>query len=151
MKGIWIFAVAALVAGRVAAASGTDREGERTDCVGWGPDSAYGRTFDPATIGTVRGEVVAIELVNPRKGMACGVCLELRTEEGRLRVHLGPYPYVARHAGWLALHDAVEVTGSRVVFKGAPALMATSLKMGDEILVLRGLRGLPAWGEEGAR
>jgi hypothetical protein len=102
--------------------------------------------FDPAAMETVRGQVVTLELFNPRKGMACGMCLQLRVGEETLHVHLGPRRYVARHMGRLASRDVVEVTGSRVLFKGEPTLIATSLRRGDETVVLRSPRGVPAWG-----
>ena len=142
----WIVVVAALVAGWGAAAGSADREVGKADCVGWGLNSAYGRMFDPASVETVRGQVMAVELVNPRKGMACGVCLELRTEQETLHVHLGPRGYVARHTGRLAPEDTIEVTGSRVLFKGEPTLIATSFRVGNETVVLRSPRGVPAWG-----
>ena len=88
---------------------------------------------------------MAIDLVNPRKGMACGVCLTLRTEEGPVSVHLGPECYINQQATRVEPHDAVHVTGSRVCLKGAPIIVATKLEKGDETLVLRNARGVPAW------
>lgn len=113
--------------------------------VGWGPGSAYGRLFDPATIETVRGEVTAVDLVNPRKGMACGVCLTLRTEAESLTVHLGPEWHISRQEVGLDVHDQVEVTGSRIHFKGEPVIITAKLRKGDETLVLRDARGVPVW------
>lgn len=111
----------------------------------WGPESAYGRLFDPATVETVRGEVAAVDMINPRKGMVCGVCLTLRTDEGPLFAHLGPEPYISRQEMRIEVHDTVEVTGSRIVFKGQPVIIATVVRCGDRVLLLRDARGVPVW------
>jgi hypothetical protein len=112
---------------------------------GWGPGTSYGRIFDPATVETIRGEVVSVDLITPRKGMTSGVHLVVKTEEGPLSVHLGPEWYVSRQETRIETNDTVEVKGSRVVFKGEPAMVAAELKKGDETLVLRDGRGVPVW------
>ena len=117
--------------------------------VGWGPDSAYGRLFDPATVETVRGEVTVVDLINPRKGMECGVCFTLRTEEEELAVHLGPERYISRKVVGIELHDQIEVTGSRIVFKGAPVIIVAELRKGDATFVLRDADGVPVWSDRG--
>jgi hypothetical protein len=113
----------------------------------WGPGSAYGRLFDPATIETVRGEVTVVDLINPRKGMECGVCLTLLTEEGELAIHLGPERYVSRQIVGIELYDQIEVTGSRIVFKGEPVIIVAELRKGDATVVLRDARGVPVWSD----
>lgn len=142
-----LVAAAVLASCRGAALNADEDVARGPDCIGWEPDSAYGRQLDPATIETVRGEMVVVELLNPRKGMACGVGLQLPTDEGSLPVHLGPRPYVVDHISWLAERDVFLVTGSRVLFKGEPTLNATQPEAPGEILVLRDDSGMPAWGE----
>jgi hypothetical protein len=142
MRGVAVLA-ALLLGCEVAAGGGEASDEERNG--GWGPGSAYGRMFDPATIETVRGEVTAVELINPRKGMACGVCLTLQTEAGGLTIHLGPERHINRQETGIELHDRLEVTGSRVLFKGEPILIAVRLQKGDATLVLRDGQGVPLW------
>jgi hypothetical protein len=136
---------AALLGGGVAAGSREPSEEERRENGSWGPESAYGRLFDPATIETVHGEVTAVDIINPRKGMTCGVCLTLRTPDGPLLVHLGPEGHVGRQETGIALHDRIEVTGSRIVFKGEPTVIATEIRKGGATLVLRDTQGVPVW------
>lgn len=40
---------------------------------GWGPGSQYDRQYNPQTVETVSGEVVAVEQITPIKGMSPGV------------------------------------------------------------------------------
>jgi hypothetical protein len=102
--------------------------------------------YDPGTVETVRGTVAAVRLINPRKGMACGVCLSVELEDGPLGVHLGPEAYVGRQAVHIFSGDVVEVTGSRVVFKGEPVILAARVRKRDQVLILRDASGLPVWG-----
>lgn len=142
MRGVVVLAAVLLGCG-VAAGGGGAGDEDRNG--GWGPGSAYGRMFDPATIETVRGEVTAVELINPRKGMACGVCLTLQTGAGALTIHLGPLWHISRQETGVEVHDRLEVTGSRVLFKGEPILIAVRLRKGDATLVLRAGQGVPVW------
>ncbi len=112
---------------------------------GWGPGAAYGRLYDPATVETVRGEVVSVDLITPRKGMTSGIHLVVDTDQGPLSVHLGPEWYVSRQETRIEANDAVEVKGSRVVFKSEPAMVAAEITKGDKTLVLRDARGVPVW------
>ncbi|MDJ0704938.1 MAG: hypothetical protein QNJ46_16775 [Leptolyngbyaceae cyanobacterium MO_188.B28] len=42
-------------------------------------------------------------------------------------------------------NDEIEVTGSRINFAGGPAIMATEVRHGNQILTLRNSDGIPAW------
>jgi hypothetical protein len=112
---------------------------------GRGSRGPYGRMFDPATVQTVRGEVASVELINSREDMACGVCLRLRMKEGPLSIHLGPESYVNHQRIRIEVGDAVEVTGSRVLFEGEPVIIAARVRKGNGVLRLRDARGVPAW------
>jgi hypothetical protein len=136
---------AVLLGGLAGAANREDADEKPGGVESWGPGSAYGRLFDPTTIETIRGQVTALEIVNPKKGMACGVCLTLATSEGALAVHLGPESRVDHREIGLEVLDDVEVTGSRILFKGEPVIIATELRRGDRVVVLRDERGVPVW------
>jgi hypothetical protein len=147
VKKRWAIAAAAAVClGCAVPVEGHEKGGERgKGGDGWGPDSAYGRLFDPSTVETVRGEVMAVELINPRKGMVCGVCLTLRTAEGSLFAHLGPEQHISRQEMRIETQDTVEVTGSRIVFKGQPVIIAIEVRWGGRVFLLRDARGVPLW------
>ncbi|HEU4344281.1 MAG TPA: hypothetical protein VFU31_22205 [Candidatus Binatia bacterium] len=43
------------------------------------------------------------------------------------------------------LKDRVEVKGARITFEGKPAIIASEVKKGDEVLRLRDDAGFPVW------
>ena len=93
----------------------------------------------------VLGEVLSIEKVACGQGRHHGVNLLLKTAKGKLAVHLGPTWFVDSQRTKFALHDVVQVAGSRVTFDGKPALIATTVKKGNERLRLRTPDGTPLW------
>lgn len=113
---------------------------------GRGPRGA-GR-YDPTTVDTVAGEIVAVRRVEGRRGGE-GVHLDVRTPGGVLRVHLGPARHLERERFPVAEGQAIEVTGSRVVMRGKPVLLAREARSGEARVVLRDVSGEPAWGRGG--
>jgi hypothetical protein len=111
----------------------------------WGSGTSYGRMFNPKTVETIRGEVVSADFITPLKGMSNGVHLLLKTEGETLSVHLGPEWYISRQEPGIEPKDEIEVTGSRITFEGKPAIIASELKKGDDVLVLRDSNGIPVW------
>lgn len=121
--------------------------------------------YDPATVETIRGEVVAVDRVAPPAGMAGGkgggrmdsrkggmrgplhegVHLRVRTDKETISVHLGPAWYIDNQDVRIAPKDAVAITGSRSTFEGKPALVAATVTKGDEVLTLRDASGYPVW------
>ena len=112
---------------------------------GWGPGGAYGRLYDPKTIETISGEVVAVELHTPMKGMGGGVHLQLKTDKQTISVHLGPVWYIENQDATIEVKDKIEVKGSRVTFDGKPAIIAAEVRKGDQVLKLRDDNGVPHW------
>jgi hypothetical protein len=112
---------------------------------GWGMKGAYGRMYDPATVQTVAGKVVAVNRVAPMKGMGAGVHVALDTQDGMVSVHLGPAWYIERQDTRIEKGDRIEVKGSRVTIAGKPAIIAAEVRKGDQLLILRDANGVPAW------
>lgn len=112
---------------------------------GWGMGGAYQRTYNPATVETVTGEVAAVDRVTPMKGMRSGVHLMVKTGKETISVHLGPSWYFERLDAKIEKGDSVEVKGSRVTVAGKPAIIAAELKKGDALLKLRDDSGAPVW------
>ena len=111
----------------------------------------YGGRYDPQTVETVSGEVLSVEKVSYGRGRYYGIHLILKTSEGELSVHLGPSWFVDRQTMKLEAHDAIEVTGSRVTYRGKPALIAAEVRKGNDTLRLRTAEGLPLWRGSRAR
>lgn len=113
---------------------------------GWGMGSNYNRLYDTKTIETIRGEVIKVDKMTPKKGMTYGVHLMLKTGKEIVSIHLGPAWYLENLDTKIEPKDEVEVTGSRIMFEGKPAIIAAELRKGDEVLKLRDENGFPFWG-----
>lgn len=112
---------------------------------GWGADSQYNRLYDPKTVETVSGEVIAVNHITPTNGMSYGVHLELKTEKETVSVHLGPGWFIENQDITIEPKDKVEIKGSRVMFDGKPAIIAAEVKKNDHVLKLRDQNGIPVW------
>jgi len=112
---------------------------------GWGVGSAYNRMYDITTVETVRGEVARVEQFVPYQGALPGVHLVLTTGSESLSVHLGPAWFIENQDESIDVGDDVAVTGSRILFLGEPAIVAASVRLGEQVLQLRDRRGLPVW------
>ena len=112
---------------------------------GWGEGSRYNRMYDPKTVETVRGEVISVDKITPRKGMSYGLHAVLRTEKEEISVHVGPGWYLEKQAFTLAKGETIEIKGSRITFRKKPAMIAAEVKKGDVLLKLRDENGVPAW------
>jgi uncharacterized protein YgiM (DUF1202 family) len=112
---------------------------------GWGMGTKYQMMYNPATVGTLSGEVVSVDKITPMKGMSYGVHLQLKTEKETIYVHLGPGWYFERLDTKIEKGDKTEVKGSRATMMGKPVIIAAEMKKGDSVLVLRDSAGIPAW------
>jgi hypothetical protein len=112
---------------------------------GWGPGTAYARLYNPQTVETISGEVVSVARITPMQGMYYGVRLIVKTDRETISVHLGPGWYIENQDVTILPKDRVEVRGSRITFEGKPAIIAATVKRGDEELALRDASGFPAW------
>ena len=112
---------------------------------GWGPETDYGRMYNPETVETISGKVVSVDKIPPRKGMSYGVLLKIKAGEETISVHLGPGWYIENQNIIIEPEDTVEIRGSRVPFDGRPVIIAAEIKKGDEVLILRDNNGFPAW------
>lgn len=112
---------------------------------GWGPGTPYTRMYDPKTVETITGHVIKLDRITPLKTMAAGVHMTVKTDKEELSVHLGPAFYLENQDVKIAPKEKVEVKGSRVTFEGKPAIIATEVKKGDEVLRLRDDNGFPMW------
>jgi hypothetical protein len=112
---------------------------------GWGMKGSYQRMYNPATVETIKGEVVAVEKVKPVKGMQYGIHLMVKTDKETIPVHLGPAWFIERQDIRIEKGDRIEVKGSRITINGKPAIIAAEVKKGDHVLSLRDSSGVPTW------
>ncbi len=112
---------------------------------GWGPGTPYNRMYDPAKVETLSGMVEDVTAVVPMKGMNSAVAVTVKTDKETIPVHLGPEWYIGRLDTKIAKGDTIEVKGARATFFGKPAIIASEVKKGDSVLVLRDSQGIPVW------
>jgi len=141
LRSLVLLLLMLLMAGSTAAENGFQGRGSG----GWGAGLPYSRVYEPMSVRTLKGEVVWVKKLVPADGMADGLHLLLKTREMSLPVHLGPLWYLERQDFTLGAGDAIEVTGSQVIFEGMPALIAAEVKKTDNVLLLRETSGFPLW------
>ena len=112
---------------------------------GWGPGGNFGRMFDPTAMETITGEVTSIQELSPVDGMGRGIHLQVKTDTETVPVHLGPSWYLSNQDVQIRQGDKIKVTGSRVKIQEKPAIIASSVTKGTEVLTLRDDKGMPVW------
>jgi hypothetical protein len=118
---------------------------------GWGAGDPSGRMYNPQTVETLSGEVVRVDQTASGRRMSSGVHFTLKTEKETIPVHLGPSWFMEKQAVTIAQGDKVEVSGSRIMYQGKPAIIAAEVKKGGQVLKLRDAAGVPAWAGQGRR
>lgn len=113
---------------------------------GWGVGLPYAASFKPATLRQFQGEIVKLDKIVPRTGMAEGVAMTVRTHNETLTVHLAPLWFLERQDALLLLPgDAVAVSGSSTLLDGQTVIMATAVTRKGKTLLLRDAQGVPVW------
>jgi hypothetical protein len=84
------------------------------------------------------GKVVAVNRHTPKKaGKPERVILVLQTDQGAVKVLLGPAKYYDQQALKLAPGDQVEVKGVKFSRAKTPTLKAREVKKGDQVWILK--------------
>jgi len=112
---------------------------------GWGMGSTYNKMFNPKTVETISGEVISVEKHTPMKSMSYGIHLVLKSAKETISIHVGPGWYIENQDPQIKVKDTVEVTGSRIMFEGKSVIIATEIRVGDQVLILRDGNGYPVW------
>jgi hypothetical protein len=112
---------------------------------GWAAGSKYNRMYDPNTVETDTGEVVSVQKIVPMRRMSGGLHFILKSDKGTISVHLGPVWFLEKEGIKIEPEDRVTVSGSRITFKGKPALIAAEIRKGEKTWKLRDVNGVPLW------
>jgi hypothetical protein len=104
------------------------------------------RLYNPQTVTTVKGQVEKLEEINMgRQRVMTLMEVLLKTDQGILRVHLGPSRYLKEQKFAVKAGDTLEATGSKVTLNNQPALIAREVKVNGKTLKLRDDQGFPVW------
>jgi hypothetical protein len=103
--------------------------------------------YNPQAAVTLTGKVEAINRRAAKKaGKPERVTLVLQTDQGAVKVHLGPADYFDQQALKLAPGDQVEVKAVKVDRAKTPTFTGGEVKKGDQVLKLRDdATGRPLW------
>ena len=105
------------------------------------------KLYNPRAVVTLAGKVTAINRRAAKKaGRPERVIMVLQTDQGAVKVHLGPGDYLDQQALKLAPGDQVEVKGIKVNRLKAPTFIAGEVRKGEQVLKLRDeATGRPLW------
>jgi hypothetical protein len=102
--------------------------------------------YDRGTVETLRGTVIEVERLAPRRFERLSqVHLLLKTDGQSVIVHLGPQSWLAQHNFDLSPGDQVTIKGSRIDRLRHTFLVAGEVKKGNRVLFLRDENGRPLW------
>ena len=109
-----------------------------------------GRMYDPKTVETVKGEIVAVETVTAGKmDVPARVLLKLKTPKETVTVYLGPEWYLKKQGVKLVAGDQVQVKGSRVTMDKQNLILPNEVKKGDRVMQFWDEQGMPRWRGQG--
>ena len=119
---------------------------------GMGP-GAGSRMYDPQTEVTLKGEVTELGTYpSMGPGAARGMNYRgviLKTDQGDLRVHLGPAWYMDEQKLAIKKGDTLEVTGAKTTQDQETVILAREITMDGKKITLRDSQGFPVWRGQG--
>jgi hypothetical protein len=108
----------------------------------------YQWNWNPATVETLKGEVMTKDTITPSKGRsgmpAVGMTLK-KEDDYAAYVHLGPQWYFDKQDLGINVGDKIEVTGSKITVEGNSVILVSSIKKGDRTWQFRDQQGFPFW------
>ena len=108
----------------------------------------YQWNWNPATVETLKGEVMTKDTITPSKGRsgmpAVGMTLK-KEDDYAAYVHLGPQWYFDKQDLGINVGDKIEVIGSKITVEGNSVILVSSIKKGDRTWQFRDQQGFPFW------
>ncbi len=108
----------------------------------------YQWNWNPATVETLKGEVMTKDTITPSKGRsgmpAVGMTLK-KEDDYAAYVHLGPQWYFDKQDLGINVGNKIEVIGSKITVEGNSVILVSSIKKGDRTWQFRDQQGLPFW------
>ena len=100
--------------------------------------------YDPANETSVTGVIRYVVSVAAPDGTV-GVHLELKTNDGPVRVHLAPAMFIGMNNFSFLTEDTVAIRGAKVTKSGETAIWARLVIKDGKTLILRDDDGTPRW------
>jgi hypothetical protein len=140
--------VPVLVLGLICLTSVVSHSQDRPDLAGWGRDGEYNKLYDASEFDDFKGVVEDIMDITPLSGMAVGIGLKVKDQDGDpVEVHLGPKSFVKLDGIGLKIGDKVKIKGVWVALNDKDVFLASKVKKGEnvELKVRRTKDGAPYW------
>jgi hypothetical protein len=121
---------------------------DQPELAGWGKDGDYNKNYQASEFDEFKGTVDEIMEIKPLPGMAPGVGLKVKDQDGDMViVHVGPKSFVKVDSIGLKKGDRVKVKGSWTQIAGKEVFMASKVKKSEnvELKVRRTKDGMPFW------
>jgi hypothetical protein len=113
----------------------------------WGANY-YQWNWNPATVETLKGEVMTKDTITPPKGRSAqpAVGMTLKKEDDYAAyIHLGPQWYFDKQDLPINVGDKIEITGSKILVEGETVILVSSIKKGDKTWQFRDPQGFSYW------
>jgi hypothetical protein len=114
-----------------------DEDGEEAESITY--------DFDPSTLRTVHGYVLAVQPFQRMRGTRYGVRLRLDVDRERVYVYLAPQDFLAARGLGFTVGDEVGATGSLLGEPGQRVVIATDIVKDGQAFELRDATGQPRW------
>jgi hypothetical protein len=121
---------------------------EKPGLAGWEKGGDYDRHYKASELDDFKGTVEDVTKITPLPGMAPGVGLSVRDQDGdQVNVQLGPEAFVRLESAGIKKGDKVKVKGAWADFGGKEVFIASKVKKGEnvELKVRRTKDGTPFW------
>lgn len=121
---------------------------EKTGTAGWEKGGEYDKHYNPAEQDDFKGVVESIVDITPLPGMAPGVGIVVRDQDGDVvNIQLGPKSFVNVDSIGLKKGDKVKVKGAWTDLGEKEVFIASKVKKGEniELKVRRTKDGTPFW------
>ena len=133
------------VFGFIAPSGSATRSTMTSDAI-WRPGSMYNNRFDATNIATMRVTVKKVSTFTPAKDALPGLKLRVETDQGRsVVVYGGPQQSYLLQPIRFRKGDEITVTGSQTTVNQKDVVMACEIRKGTDSLMIRDLKGQPAW------
>lgn len=107
--------------------------------------------YDQSTVTTISGTIQSVDTLTGRRGNFQLIQLTVKDTSGTISVNIGPAFYLDQQKISFKVGDAVEVTGSKMHFRGTDVIMAAEVKYDGNTIKLRDDSGRPVWARRGMR
>lgn len=94
---------------------------------------------------TVEGTVQEVKDYKCPVTGTVGSHITVKTSGDAIEVHLAPVTFMKEYEMVLHAGDNVKVVGAKILFEGKPALLAKTVKVGQETFTFRDEKGKPLW------